>query len=262
MDRARAGDADAMEAVLAAVAPTVERFARRMCPGAEADDATQEALLALATNLSRFEGRAALSSWAFALTRSACARQRRGLKNQPHAGEEAFATVPDDAPDPERRVTDDELARALDAALARLSREHREVIVLRDIDGLTAPEAARSLGLSVEALKSRLHRARGALRDALRPLLEPAEPAPESSPRCRELMDLWTRRLEGDLSPEDCAAMERHLEGCPRCGAACEALKRALWVCQRSGAGAGALTPEARSCVRRAMDAWRSGPSR
>ena len=74
--------------------------------------------------------------------------------------------------------------------------------------------------------------ARAALREALRPVFESSAPPPSS--RCPDVMALWSKRLEGDLSPDDCASMEKHLEGCSSCGAACVALKRALWVCQRT----------------------------
>jgi RNA polymerase sigma-70 factor (ECF subfamily) len=254
IERARAGDAAAMEALITEVAPSAERFARRLCPGADVDDVLQETLLSLVTHLDRFEGRSALKSWVFAITRSACSHQRRGLKNRPHEGDDAVAEVPDAAPDPEQRAAGDELSRSLTRALDSLSPEHREVILLRDMEGLTAPEAAASLGLSVDALKSRLHRARAALRDALRPALEASAPPP--TPRCPDVMALWSKRLEGDLSPDDCAEMERHMEGCPSCGAACDALKSTLWACQ--SVRAPKVTPEMRAQIRRAMEAWRS----
>ncbi len=254
IERARAGDADAIETLLAEVTPSVERFVKRLCPGSDADDVMQEALIALVNNLGRFEGRAALSSWAFAITRSACSRQRRGLKNRPHEGDDAVASMADAGPDPEQRVSDDELSRALHRALDSLAPEHREVIRLRDVEGLTAPEAAAALGLSVEALKSRLHRARAALRDALRPALEP-HVAPAST-QCPDVVALWSQRIEGDLAPDDCAAMERHLAGCLSCGAACDALKRALWACQSSRAPA--VTPQMRAKIRQAVEAWRA----
>lgn len=254
--RARAGDAAAMEAILTAVTPSVERFVRRMCPGAEADDVLQETLLAVLTHLDRFEGRSALTSWVFALTRSACSRRHRGQKNQPHDGDDAVAEMPDAGADPEARAADTELTGALTRALATLGDEHREVILLRDIEGLTAPEAAAALNLSVDALKSRLHRARAALREALRPVLE--EAAPPAQSRCPDVLALWSKRLEGDLSSSDCAAMERHLEGCASCGSACEALKRTLWACQQQARPV--VSEGTRAAIRRAMEAALATP--
>lgn len=195
----------------------------------------QETLLGIAQHLSDFEGRASLSSWAFALARSACARKRRGLKNRPAEGDEHITDEPDRSPNPEARAADQEIASALSAALDGLSDDHREVILLRDIEGLSAPEAASSLGITVDALKSRLHRAREALRAALRPLLEPT--VLEAAPGCPDVVALWSNKLEGDLSQSDCAAMEEHVAGCATCGAACDALKRALLACQRVRTG-------------------------
>lgn len=211
-------------------------------------------LINIANHLGEFEGRSSLSSWVFALTRSACTRKRRGLKNRPPASDDAVAETPDHAPNPEARAADQELASALSVALDGLSDDHREVILLRDIEGLSAPEAAFSLGISVDALKSRLHRARQALRGALRPLLEPASAQPP--PSCPDVALLWSKKLEGDLSQGDCSAMERHLATCSACGAACDALKRALLACQRVGAEE--VPPEIQARVKAAVRAWAS----
>src|SRR6188768_4096989 len=79
--RARQGDREALEAVLAAVAPSIHRFGLRMCKNVhDAEDVLQDTLINVAKHISDFEGRSSLSSWVFALTRSACARKRRGLK--------------------------------------------------------------------------------------------------------------------------------------------------------------------------------------
>ena len=69
-------------------------------------------------------------------------------------------------------VSPELLQQALDRAIARLKPMHREVLVLRDIEGLTAPEVSEALGLIVQAVKSRLHRARRLLQKALRHVAE------------------------------------------------------------------------------------------
>lgn len=231
--RARTGDRAALEAVLAAIAPSVHRFGLRMCKNAhDAEDVLQDTLVSVAAHLGEFEGRSSLSSWVFALTRSACTRRRRGLKNRPPVNDDRVAETPDHAPSPEARVADQELAAVVVAALDGLSDDYREVIVLRDMEGLSAPEAAASIGITVDALKSRLHRARDALRQALRPALEPRAPARAG---CPDIVAAWSSKLEGDLSQGDCATMEKHLATCPHCTAACDALKRALLACRRAG---------------------------
>jgi RNA polymerase sigma-70 factor (ECF subfamily) len=220
----------------------------------DAEDVLQDTLINVAEHLGDFEGRSSLTSWVFALTRSACARKRRGLKNQPPVSDERLAETQDPAPSPEARAADQELSSALSNAIDGLSDDHREVILLRDIEGLSAPETAGALGVSVDALKSRLHRAREALRLALRPLLEPAR-APDST-GCPDVVALWSKKLEGDLSQMDCSAMEKHLATCPTCGAACDALKQALLACQRVRTED--VPPELQARVKAAIRAWAS----
>jgi len=251
--RAREGDAAALEAVLLTVAPSINRFGLRMCRNVQdAEDVLQDTLINVAQHLGSFEGRSSLTSWVFALTRSACARKRRGLKNQPSVSDERLAESEDPAPSPEARAADQELASALSVALDRLSEEHREVILLRDVEGLSAQEAAASIGISVDALKSRLHRAREALRAAFLPLVEPRREETRTS--CPEVVELWSKKLEGDLSQSDCSAMEKHIETCSQCGATCDALKRSLLACQ--SARTAEVPPEVQARVKAAVRAW------
>ena len=251
--RAREGDREALEALLVTIAPSIHRFGMRMCKNVhDTEDVLQDTLINVAKHLGDFEGRSSLSSWVFALTRNACARKRRGLKNQPPVSDEHLADAHDLAPSPEARAADHELASALSSALADLSDDYREVILLRDVEGLSAPEAAEALGISVAAVKSRLHRAREALRSALRPLLEPA--LARGSTGCPDVVALWSRKLEGDLSLGDCSAMEKHLAGCPACGATCDALKQALLACQRVRTEE--IPSEIQARVKAAVRAW------
>jgi RNA polymerase sigma-70 factor (ECF subfamily) len=254
VDSARNGDDRALEQLLSAVAPAIHRFGLRMCKSdPDAQDVLQETLLAIATNLGRFEGRASLSSWVFALTRSACARRRRGQKSRPHLGQEVLESQSADTPSPEQSASDREMGAALTRALDALPDEYREAIVLRDVEGLTAAQAAAALDISVDALKSRLHRARDTLRKALMPLIEPQAPS-VPSPGCPDVATLWSRKLEDELNKHDCAEIEKHVEGCPACGAICDALKQALLACQLSATHE--VEPEVQARVKAAMRAW------
>lgn len=255
VERARGGDRAAMEELLGRVAPLVHRFGVHMCRDrTDADDVLQDTLLAVATHLGDFEGRSSLSSWVFTLARTACSRRRRGLKNRPSLGEEAIPEHDDASPSPEDEVSRRQLADALNRAIGSLPDDQREVVFLRDVEGLTAPEAAEILGITVEALKSRLHRGRGALRQAFEAALRPG--AREISPRagCPDIVSLWSRKLEGELSADDCASIEAHVHGCGSCGNECDTLKQALGACKRA---AGAPVPkEVQSRVRDALMAW------
>ncbi|HVJ93359.1 MAG TPA: RNA polymerase sigma factor [Labilithrix sp.] len=251
--RARDGDRHALETLLATIAPSVHRFGLRMCRNThDAEDVLQDTLLNVARHLGSFEGRSSLSSWVFALTRSACAKKRRGLKNQPPEGEAHLANMQDLSPSPEARAADHELAKAIATALDGLSDDHREVILLRDVEGLSANEAAGALAISVDALKSRLHRAREALRTVLRPMLEPTFDQRHAG--CPNVARIWSKKLEGDLSQADCLAMEKHLLGCPVCASACDTLRQALLACQRFRAEA--VPREIQARVKSAVLAW------
>lgn len=251
--RAQGGDRAALEIVLTRIAPSVRRFGIRMCKNVhDAEDVLQDTLLNIANHLGEFEGRSSLSSWVFALTRSACTRKRRGLKNRPTVADDHVAEKPDEALNPEAKAAEHELAGALNVALAGLTDDYREVILLRDMEGLSAPETAASLGISVDAVKSRLHRAREALRTALRPLLEPA--FAQAPAGCPDVVALWSKKLEGDLSQGDCSAMESHIATCSACGAACDALKQALFACQRVRTED--VPPEIQARVKAAVEAW------
>lgn len=226
--RARAvlGDRAALDAVLAAAAPSVRRFTARMCrTPAEADDAAQDTLLAVSQHLREFEGRAAFTTWLFTLARTACNRRQRTLKGAAPV-EDAPDLREDAGPGPERLAERKELRETLDIALRSLQREQREVVLLRDVEGLSAHEAAEVLGISVEALKSRLHRARTALREALRPTLEGA-PTTE----CPDIDALMSQKQEGELDDRTCSRLERHALGCPRCRALCDGMKEVLGAC-------------------------------
>jgi RNA polymerase sigma-70 factor (ECF subfamily) len=251
--RARAGDRDAMEALLASVAPSIRRFAGRMCRNeADADDVLQDALLSIATHLDGFEGRSSLPSWAFTIARTACSRRRRGRKNAPTEGEAALAGYAADAPGPEDRTSSLETSAMVARALDGLADDYREVLLLRDAEGLTAPEAALALGVSVDALKSRLHRARTALRDALRPMLD--ADAPPASPSCPDVVRALSRKLEDELDAGACAEMEKHVEGCTSCAHTCDAMKDALRACR--SAPTTDLTPELRERIRTTITLW------
>jgi RNA polymerase sigma-70 factor (ECF subfamily) len=237
LEAARRGDADALEALLAEVQPRVYRFSLQMCGRAEdAQDVLQETLFAAVRTLAGFRGDASVSTWLYTIARRFCLKKRRRRASGPelvslHAEREAARRAADPQRDPERRLADEELASALRAAIASLEPGAREVLVLRDVEGLAADEVAAVTGVSVAAVKSRLHRARLAVRRSLEPWL-----APPAAPRrgCPDVVRLLSRHLEGEISPETCAEMERHVAACAGCRAACDSLRETLRVCRSS----------------------------
>jgi RNA polymerase sigma-70 factor (ECF subfamily) len=161
---AQAGELAALNQLLRANRHGVYRYGLQVCRTTE--DALQETLWAATKAIKTFRGSAAsIVSWMFTIIRRECFRLIDRHGRDPVALGGAEDQVPADAPDPGEGLAAQRRADLLVAALRALDPSHREVVLLRDIEELSAPEAAALLGISVEALKSRLHRARMNLRD-------------------------------------------------------------------------------------------------
>lgn len=237
---ARAGDRAALEQLLARYQGHIWRFGLKMCGHPhDAEEVLQETMLAVARSIRSFRGEASLSTWLFKIARSFCIKQRRRHKapeagddgEQPRDGEGLGSDALAAGSDPEEALASRQLERALQQAIAHLPAKYREVFLLRDVEGLSAQETAEILGLQVATVKTRLHRARAQVRALLAPWLGEEEPAPAAT--CPEIARVFSRHLEGELSPQLCAEMERHLAACPRCRSTCDALKRMLAVCRK-----------------------------
>jgi len=133
----------------------------------EAEDVMQQAYVNAYAHLRQFDGRAAFATW---LTRIAVheslARVRRRGRYQSLDGDETSDTpmTSPSMPDPERQAITRELAGFLESAIDRLPDRTREVFVLREVQGLDTAETAESLGISLDTVKTRLSRAKAALR--------------------------------------------------------------------------------------------------
>lgn len=145
----------------------------------EAEDVLQETFMSAFEAIGRFEGRSQLSTWLYRIAYNASLMRLRKRKqmtafslDEPVPGEEEeaapvsrllvdWSTIPDD-----QLLTAEARAR-MDQAIAELPETLRSAFVLRDIQGLSGAETAEVLGISVSAVKTRLHRARLLLRDRL-----------------------------------------------------------------------------------------------
>ncbi|MCB9704755.1 MAG: sigma-70 family RNA polymerase sigma factor [Myxococcales bacterium] len=178
--RIRGGDPRAMDTLLRRYQPRLYRYCRRRLDNPEdAREVVQEALLAIARGIDGFRGGASLSSWVFAVARSFCLKKVRRSKFAPLrqdsldlALERELLPAAGQRP-PDVTLQTRELVDHLDRAIAELDPADREILLLRDHEGLRANEVAERLGLSVPAVKSRLHRARQAVRRRLAPLAGP-----------------------------------------------------------------------------------------
>jgi RNA polymerase sigma factor (sigma-70 family) len=156
-----AGDAAALDALLGKLQPDLKRFARRSCASREdAEDAVQLAMLRVQRSLGSLRALPALASWLFRIVERECFRLFRAMQRTTPLTD-ALEDKLHGAPVPLQLRLD------LVKAIAGLPPEYRSVLILRDIDELTAPETAQQLGISVAAVKTRLHRARGFMRDTL-----------------------------------------------------------------------------------------------
>lgn len=161
IEAACAGDERALSQLLSVCQPDLKRFARRTCANSEdAEDAVQVALWQLHRKIGTLGTVAAFATWLFRIVERECYRIFRRSSagdalSEPTSVELAAPQIPTD------------LRLDLTKAIAALPEAYRVALVLRDVEELTAPEVAASLGVSVEAVKSRLHRARAMVRESL-----------------------------------------------------------------------------------------------
>jgi RNA polymerase sigma-70 factor (ECF subfamily) len=146
---------------------------------AEASDVVQEIFLKVFRNIGGFKGEAALKTWIFKIAFSEILNRLRwwkrrcrystvSLDDQPvGGGTERVHSLASSGPTPEQVLQSKEQETAIQQALARISSEHRSIIVLRDIEGFSYNEIADVLGVSVGTVKSRLARGRADLKKSL-----------------------------------------------------------------------------------------------
>jgi RNA polymerase sigma-70 factor, ECF subfamily len=168
----------------------------------EAEDVMQQAYVNAYTHLSQFNGAARFSTWLTKIAiNEALARVRRQRR---HEAFDELSNVEslmawNASPDPERQAFSGELRALMEWAIDGLPDGAREVFVLRDVEGLSTFEAAEALGVSEDVVKTRLSRARAALRRAL--VERTGATAPEAfrfyRPRCDRVVALVMARICG-----------------------------------------------------------------
>lgn len=173
MSRARRGELSAFEELVWRYEKRVYMVALRSTGTPEdAADITQEVFLRAWRSIESFRGDSGFSTWLFRITMNLCvdyARHKQAQpQTQPLTGEDdAERPIRDHAPTPEEHLENSELGRELAAALDEVSEEHRQIVLLRDVDGMSYTEIAETLEISEGTVKSRLSRARLALRAIL-----------------------------------------------------------------------------------------------
>jgi RNA polymerase sigma-70 factor (ECF subfamily) len=181
--RLQAGDGTALE-------PLMERFASRLyrvacsvtASASDAEEVVQDVFLTIFRKAASFEGRAALGTWLYRITVNAALNKRRGkraLVEEPieshlprytddghRSGDRSFLLV-DWSPMPDELLLSEESRGVVRAAVDCLPAHYRIVLMLRDVEELSSEQVSDIVGESVASVKSRLHRARMALREQL-----------------------------------------------------------------------------------------------
>lgn len=198
LERARRGDLDAFEALVARHERRIYTLARRITGhDQDAEDVTQQTFLGAVEHLEDFRGDASFATWIHRIATHAALkilRKRRGLPTVSLEAntevQEGYDTVPHPEYIADWRQSPLELAqlgetgRMIDEALARLDEKHRLVFLLRDVEGLSVRETASALGLSEVNVKVRLLRARLQLREELTRLF--GDPSRQLRPHAHE----------------------------------------------------------------------------
>lgn len=174
IDAARQGDQAAFEQLVLLYEKRVFALTLRMCKNPEdAAEAAQEAFLAAWQGLPFFRGDASFSTWLYRLASNACVDLlRREGRHRAAAGpslndEELNLDVPDHAPSPQAMAEQTELRTQIEAGLAALPPDYRQVLILREMHQRTYDEIADILDLDLGTVKSRISRGRKQLRKIL-----------------------------------------------------------------------------------------------
>lgn len=168
IERATRGDRRAFASLVEKHRGSVYRFALRLTRDpSSAEDVLQETFLAAMNGLSTWRAEGSFRGWLYAVARSRVLMARRKKAGEPESfeseasleslGLQAGWGAPMDGEALAAKVQE---RTVLEAALAKLDPADREVLVLRDLEGLSGDETAQALGLNLRAMKSRLHRAR------------------------------------------------------------------------------------------------------
>ncbi len=177
VERLRTGDKEACGQCVREHSTNVYNLALKLTGDpAAAEDVLQETFLSAFKAIPRFEGKAKLSTWLYRIAFNATQMRLRKRQletvslDEPDEDEEGVSPpreLADWSENPEQALLDAELRRVMDEAVEALPQTLKSAFVLRDLNGLSTAQAAEVLGISEEAVKSRLLRARLALRERL-----------------------------------------------------------------------------------------------
>ncbi len=177
---AQQGDSRAFDRLVHRYQAQVYRAMTRACANPDlAADVLQEAMIRAFRALPQFRGDSSFATWLYRIARNLCVRKQQQMTAYPTIsldqpmgeGEDASALIGQmidfSAENPQQVVLDEELRQKVKEAVDKLPPNLREVLILRDMEDLSNQETAERTGLTVAAVKARLHRARALLRQQL-----------------------------------------------------------------------------------------------
>ena len=179
VERCRRGDPVAFARLVALHEGMVFNLAARLLNDSEeARDVSQEVFLQVFRTIDRFEGRSSLRTWIYRIVVNQCRNRQRWwrrrkrdralpLQDLTEAQEARLSERGPDGEGPQQELERRDRARVVQAALSTLSFDHRAVLMLREVEGLSCEEIATTLALPAGTVKSRLARARESLRQRL-----------------------------------------------------------------------------------------------
>ncbi len=253
LDKMRLGDQGVYEQVMEEMLPGLYRLAYGITQDAmEAQDAVQDALLSMVRRLEDFQERSSLSTWLYRITVNASLDRVRGRRRRgetipieeflPAFTEEGryAEEVVDWSQAPLDRLLSSEAQERIQQAIASLPEEQRVVLVMKDMEEFPLSEIARTLDLSVAAVKSRLHRARLALRGVLSsyfrerqgPVVRGKRRDKKHKHTCQQLVELLCDYLEGDLPQEEKEELDLHMRECEPCMAFLNTYRTTSQICK------------------------------
>jgi RNA polymerase sigma-70 factor (ECF subfamily) len=172
----QAGDERAFEILVAEYERPIVRFLYRYLGNwEEAKEVCQDVFIKIFRGIPSFQNQCSLKTWIYRITLNAVLNEKRRwyqrLKDRFLGLDGISRTYPDSIPDPELSLTMSDRNRKIHLALRKLRADHRAILVLRDLEGLSYQEISAALGLALGTVKSRLARARQEMKDAIQDVI-------------------------------------------------------------------------------------------
>lgn len=179
LERLRKGEPGAVEEMLRLYQGKIFSLAMSILKNeSDAEEATQDVFMTVIRKVNTFKGNSAFYSWIYRICVNTCLMRLRGRRREDTVAIEDFmpvfteegmhaSPVDDWSKEVERKALNEELGKMIRKFTEELSEKYRVVFLLSDVEGLSNEETAKILGMSVPAVKSRLHRARLYLREQL-----------------------------------------------------------------------------------------------